>query len=202
MEVNTPIIINGNAVVEKVWVDENTGKNCVVALNTLGYRLGYVEINKRVPFDILNDEDVFLDNFVRVPYKDKISNVAILANTLSKRRSTRVLDKCILVHGGVTFLGIKDVTSDISMRAIGFDCAHLFDTPDKESLANYFGKDSIQFNIVNKNCKEEGKIWSIEDTAEECESLARQVVSIENKYLRMQKINRKKAWKEKRKSGR
>lgn len=199
-----PIIMQNKAVVENIYIDEKTGKRCIVALNSFGYRLGYVEINRRVPFDVLNDEEVFLDNFVSIPDKGKIDNVVILARTLSNRRSTRVLDKCILVHGGVTFLGIKDVTEDMSIRAIGFDCAHLFDAPDKESIEKYFGKNSIQLSIINKayKDKDKNKVWSIEDTQKECESLAKQVLSIENKYLRMQKIKKKKAWKEKRKSGR
>ena len=187
------IIIPDKEVVEEIFVDSKTGKRCVIALNRFGYRLGYVELIDKIPFNYVYNEDDFLYNYL---YKEdkNISSVVNLAYNLRDKRLKRNSNRCILIHGGVTFLGYKEVTESMSIKAIGFDCAHFNDACDKESIDRYFGKDSLLSNVISRAGKTKGHIWSIEDVHSECESLANQVKSIENRYSKEQKLKKKQTW--------
>ena len=191
------LILKDGQVLESIYKDVRTGKQCIVILNPFGYRLGYVEYSNKVPLELVDDR--FLASFLRTSKNNKNSLVNCTIK-LTERRFPLVTN--LNVHGGITFSGEKEISiSGDTLRVVGFDCAHFNDCPDKGSMLKYFGKDDERYKLVTKLGRDKGHIWTLNEVKEECESLAKQVDTLEKSYLKQKKIELKRAWKgQKRKS--
>lgn len=188
-----PIILDCNAVVEDIYTDEKTGKKCIIALNQFGHRLGYVEVDKCVPFLLFD-----YDNMYRYECKE-YDSVVHFSNIMYNKRITSGNRCTLLVHGGVTFCGNKEYLENQYMRAVGFDCGHFNDAPDIESVEKYLGKDNALTGILKQFADRDNKhIWTIEDVRVELSDLASQIYEVEKAYLLDLKINKAKRWKNRR----
>lgn len=186
----TPEVIFDAKVLEKTYIDERTGKRYIVMLGPFGYRMGYVELDKNTPFRLF--DGAFMRNLFKLEYKNA-DNVVIFTARLRERRLNE--PKEVSVHGGVTFADNLIIDKDGStVRAVGFDCAHCCDKPDKEALEEYFGKTDRLSVIVSRLGREYGHLWTHEDVKAECERLLKQVKAIEDKCSRDKKIESKKRW--------
>ncbi|MBO5389191.1 MAG: hypothetical protein J6A59_13890 [Lachnospiraceae bacterium] len=186
-----PIILECNAVVEDIYTDEKTGKKCIIVLNRFGYRLGYVEINSKVPTELFDDEGNY-----KYDYRHGES-IVHFSNIMYNNRVTLGNRYTLPVHGGITFVGNKEYLQDKYMRAVGFDCGHYCDAPDIESVEKYLGKDSMLAKIlkdIEKDQRFESHVWTIGDVREELGKLACKLKIVEDKYLIKIRNKRRKQW--------
>lgn len=186
----TPEIIFDAKVLETTYIDKRTGKRYWVMLGPFGYRMGYVELGKKTPFRLFDDN--FMSYLFKLNY-DKADNIVVFTSRLREKRIDE--PKEITVHGGVTF--IDDLVIDKegkTVRAVGFDCAHYCDKPDKKALEEYFGKTDRLNILVSRLGREHGHLWTHEEVKAECEHLLSQVKAIEDKYNRNKRIESRKQW--------
>lgn len=186
--------ING-IILEELFIDEKTGKKCIIALSSFGYRVGYVETDKNTTNSIFNDDSIML----KYKISEYIEPITIFSINMYINRAKAKNKHNLYVHGGITFTGALNHLDMDDVTAVGFDCAHYNDAPDLEALGKYFGKKSGEYkmasNLARKN--DTRHIWSFEDVKTELVDLASQVSKAESAYKTNIKIDRAKRWRKK-----
>jgi len=137
----------------------HVGLDCAVVRHDLGawgsHRCGYVRIPEDHPWHGLSyNDEVPNPIFGRIderPVEDVGIVNAWYAAVTGVREYERLMEGQVAVHGGLTYAGEGLPGSDGGGWWIGFDCAHLGDTPD---------------------------VWTEERVAEETARLAEQVAAM------------------------
>lgn len=189
--------INRTHVVESDFIDKATNKRCLVIFNSMGIRCGYVEKNKRLQSKKYTKESILEE----MQYSD--DNIALNAFILAQRRQNKNLDILnteYIVHGGVTFESLMISSENSEVSVLGFDFGHFSDTHDIEAYKRYFGNNTHmikafqqedRLNSFNHN----KKAVTTEEVENECKELAKQMAKVENKYLRKERKDKGKSWK-------
>lgn len=177
-------------VIEKDFIDENTGKHCYVVFNRMGNRCGYVEVN---------EESVRL--FRQPSYKQMFptefysENIEFANCALSIRRMhKRCVAEDFCVHGGVTFNGNMDFNDKEYKYVLGFDCGHFCDRVDVEAYKKHFGDNTELLKVILKTRSTEN-VMTVDDVAEECIRLAEQIHKYEVECMKFARIKTSHVWK-------
>lgn len=176
-------------VVEKEFIDKNTGKRCYVVFNTMGIRCGYVEINK-------NNIKLFRQSKYKYTFPKEFytENIEFANCALSIRR---MHNRCIVdnfyVHGGVTFNDYMDFNENRYAYVIGFDCGHLLDGIDEEAYKKHFGETTLLQVMLQTRGTD--NVMTVDDVAEECIKLAEQIHKYEVECLKFERIKTSHTWK-------
>jgi len=158
--------------VEKDWMHE--GIRCVVIMMEMGYRCGYIGIDKthclygvgygeradvlQKYIDNLKESDVEKRGVVDVFCWDgEEVYPSILFN----------------VHGGITYSGKGDYLVKSDLWWFGYDCNHLGDAKDLSEI-----KDQAIMEMEAR-CGFGGVVRTLEYCISECESLANQISAVE-----------------------
>lgn len=140
------------------------GIRCVVVLQSVGHRCGYVGIPEGHPLYCLH-------------YMDELIDLGEAGDPLT------VLEKFV-VHGGITYAGGEScypIKSDLWW--FGFDCSHYADLPDYESAKKAFSDDDLIMDSLRVKEEIEGayghyklaEVRTKEYVEEQCKRLAEQL---------------------------
>lgn len=79
-------------------------------------------------------------------------------------------------HGGLTYSDFDDILGQEDLWWIGFDCAHLNDGVDVESLVKYYGTELTAEMLYTLNYRVEGHVWTKDECVEECKKIIDQII--------------------------
>ena len=160
-----------NYTVEKDWFYKDL--RCVVIMGHMGFRCGYVGIDKTHPLYGIkyNAEIEITENKKKALLKGEVGKrgvISLFSYSLHEKITPEILFD---VHGGITFSGedkIYPVESDLWW--IGFDCGHVEDGKDLSVVSGQLKKIELKWPTG-------GILRSLEYCTEECESLADQLIN-------------------------
>lgn len=166
--------------VEKVF--DVHGFDCVVTLNSMGFRCGYVGVKKSSPL-------------YGVDYGEDLKNEELLDGLkdaeIGKRGVVPVLcwdgekvspDLLFNVHGGLTYSAGNDYpVKKEDTWWFGFDCGHCDDAKDWEALKQNFPKERWETVYeIELKYPTGGTIRTKEYVMQECKSLVEQIIAVES----------------------
>lgn len=155
----------------KLWHVEKQfdykGYRCVVVMQTMGHRCGYVGIPKEHPL-----YNTFYGDYLDIKKDERVQ-----------------IDAYFSCHGGITFSD-GGVCSDYPIKSdlwwFGFDCSHYNDIPDYQEAKRIFREADVIFqrlSIAEDLEKEHpntiGQVRSLDFVVSECIKLAEQLSEFE-----------------------
>lgn len=161
------------------------GYECVVVLQRLGHRCGYVGIPESHPLYRKEYTD-----YLEIKKEDlgdrKVSGIfQLLAACIDKDERIRI-EAYFQCHGGITYSGGGKNTSypvESDLWWFGFDCGHAGDKPDFDAIfAKFTGgmKDMILLKELSDEFPMDGDIVrSKQYVSDECKKLAEQLKEFE-----------------------
>jgi hypothetical protein len=162
--------------IEKDW--EYKGLRCVVIAAEVGHRCGYVGVPK---------EHILFKVDYRSPVPDSLqcAKDKVLEEPVGKRSIVDVvcaaanplgLHVGVLfnVHGGITYSGDGNYPVDSDLWWFGFDCGHYGDMKDQSIMSRKYLDKELEYEFITG-----GVVRTLEYCVKECESLAEQLIAIE-----------------------
>ena len=169
-------------VVEKEF--EHAGLKCVVVMQRMAHRCGYVGVNKDHPLYGKDYEDhlnITMSEMEGQPI-GKRNIISIFAQAFDDTENV-MIETFFDVHGGITYAGHGEgkypIESDLWW--FGFDCAHLGDEKDFETAKKLFADDKgamksiTYFENMERMYPTDGEIRTLDYVADECKRLAEQL---------------------------
>lgn len=175
--------MNERYIVERRF--NHKGYECVVALQRLGHRCGYVGIPESHPLYRKNCTD-----YLEIKKDDlgdrEVSGIfQLLSASLDKDERIKI-EAYFQCHGGITYSGggknsNYPVKSDLWW--FGFDCGHAGDKPDFDAVFSKFTgdmKDFIRLKELSDELLIDGEVIRSEQyVTDECKKLAEQLKEFE-----------------------
>lgn len=158
--------------IEKDWYTK-AGLRAIVVMTEMGHRCGYVGVAKDHPLygvEYNESSRAIKESPVNEP-QGKRGIMTLLSAALTPDEDWR-LDVVFDVHGSLTFSGQAKFDQDEPNKRwwFGFDAGHHMDAPDLAAI-----KDP-QLRDIYTGFPREGTIRTLDYMAEECESLAKQLI--------------------------
>lgn len=165
----------GHFTVEKDWIT-GAGMRAVVIMGSMGFRCGYVGVQPGHPlYGIGYSQET--DALFPLPEDEKLGKRSIVAAwcAASSGRIPQTPEMAFDVHGGLTYSGGEPnypVKSDLWW--FGFDCGHAGDASSPEYMQAMREKYPESVGLWRQHGGEVHR--SLEYAADECESLAQQII--------------------------
>ena len=165
------------------------GYTCVVVMQTMGHRCGYVGIPKEHPL-----YNKFYEDYLDIKKSDigdrEVSGVFPLFSAVLDDDERVRIDAFFNCHGGITYSD-GGVCSNYPIESdlwwFGFDCAHYNDIPDYQAAKMIFSEsdDVILRLSVAENAERQypntiGRVRSLDFVSSECIKLAEQLSEYES----------------------
>ena len=169
--------------IESIFTHAN--HKCVVTLSYMGFRCGYVGVDKSSPlFEIDYQTDLKKPELLKELKQTTFGKRGVIPFFCwdDKTVSPEILFN---VHGGITYSdkGIYPITTKEQIWWFGFDCGHCDDAKDWKSVEAVFPES------LYKTCKQfddrfsfSGEIRSHNYVRQECKNLAEQISCVESTY--------------------
>lgn len=152
--------------IEKQWTTE-AGLVAIVLITDLGHRCGYVGVDKDHPlFGVEYSESS--PAVVNLPQDEQVGKRGVMSMLFQAGEEQWRLDAVFDVHGSLTYSGESDRLGE-GLWWFGFDAGHYGDAPDLSKIENPRMRQAMGRMGT-------GTIRSLRYMADECESLARQLI--------------------------
>lgn len=175
-------------IIEKDYIDEKTGKRCLVVFNVMGVRCAYVEVHNQIPLSVYYEKFKFTDTEVDV--------TEVVSEALALRRKTKFRNMDTSAHGGITFADTLECV-DEKTKFVGIDFAHYSDARDLDAFKKYFGTNNTMYTTLIKLERLKngvGKVATLEDVEAELKLLLADVYKYEQSELKRLKVRRTYKW--------
>lgn len=165
--------------VEKTWKSKECYICVAIALETRGFRCGYVGVPKTHVFygkNYYEKTELSLDDVRRIfgeePQIGKRSPISIFTTDVDKLRIEDLLD----VHGSITYSGENGypIEYDEDVWFFGFDCGHYNDLRDLSiTMPKEYFEQAVEHNDILRD--ENAEVRTLDYVVDECNCLSEQL---------------------------
>ena len=161
--------------IEKFWKSE-AGLRCVVIMTAVGYRCGYVGVDRKHPLyghDYSDTIPIYLIKMYLNIIDGEVGKRNVI-DLLCHRHNAPRIGFLFDVHGGITYSGNGrkgNYPIKTDLWWFGYDCAHCDDGKDLSVLSEELLEVELKWSTG-------GILRSVEYCMDECESLAKQLKEV------------------------
>ena len=157
------------------------GLKCVVVMQRMGHRCGYVGVPKEHRLFGKNYTDYLKIKKADISDKEVSGILPLMFAIMDDDERIRI-EAYFQVHGGITFSGGRgEYPIQVHLWWFGFDCAHYEDMNDYESAKKLFSSDLDavrqleELEQIARDCGMVGEIRSFKYAKDQCKKLAEQL---------------------------